>query len=157
MAETINLTLEGKQKLEEELKFLKEVRRHEIIEQIKIAKGFGDLSENSEYDEARNEQAKCEGRIQELETMLKHVHVVETTEDNDSIHLGSVVTVEIEERKAAGPITYTIVGATEADYLAKKISDLSPIGKVLIGHKPGDKVDVETKAGVQHLTVLEMQ
>lgn len=151
----LNLTQEGKDKLQEELRYLKEVRRHEVIEQIRVAKGFGDLSENSEYDDARNEQAKVEGRIQELEEMLKHAVVVVDKGDSDKIQMGMQVTLFNEERNME--TVYTVVGVTEADYRTHKISDQSPIGKAIIGHRVGDRVVVDTNAGVQHIVIRSVE
>ena len=126
----ITVTKEGKIKLEEELSYLKNVRRKEVTEAIRIALGFGDLSENSEYDEAKTEQAKVESRIAELEEMLKDIIVVSEI-TTDAVSVGSKVRVYNE--KWEEELTYSIVGSTEAAPLLNKISDLSPIGKALLG------------------------
>lgn len=150
---TITVTKEGKQKLLDELSYLKNVRRKEITEAIRIALGFGDLSENSEYDEAKTEQAKVESRIAELEEMLKNV--VEVSEvSTDSVSVGSKVKVFNE--KWNEELTYSIVGSTEAAPLQNKISDMSPIGKALLGHKVGETVTVETPAGHTSIKILEI-
>ena len=149
----ITVTKEGKIKLEEELSYLKNVRRKEVTEAIRIALGFGDLSENSEYDEAKTEQAKVESRIVELEEMLKNIVVVSEI-TTDAVSVGSKVRVYNE--KWEEELTYSIVGSTEAAPLQNKISDLSPIGKALLGKKVGDSVNVETPAGYVTINVLEI-
>lgn len=150
---TITVTKEGKQKLLDELSYLKNVRRKEITEAIRIALGFGDLSENSEYDEAKTEQAKVEGRIVELEEMLKNV--VEVSEiSTDVVSVGAKVKVFNE--KWNEELTYSIVGSTEAAPLQNKISDMSPIGSALLGHKVGETVTVETPAGHTNIKILEI-
>ena len=149
----ITVTKEGKIKLEEELSYLKNVRRKEVTEAIRIALGFGDLSENSEYDEAKTEQAKVESRIAELEEMLKDIIVVSEI-TTDSVSVGSKVRVYNE--KWEEELTYSIVGSTEAAPLLNKISDLSPIGKALLGRKVGESVNVETPAGHVTIRVLEI-
>ncbi len=149
----ITVTKEGKIKLEEELSYLKNVRRKEVTEAIRIALGFGDLSENSEYDEAKTEQAKVESRIVELEEMLKNIVVVSEI-TTDAVSVGSKVRVFNE--KWEEELTYSIVGSTEAAPLLNKISDLSPIGKALLGRKVGESVNVETPAGHVTIRVLEI-
>ncbi len=156
MEQAIKVTKAGKIKLEEELKYLKETRRKEVVEQIKTARGFGDLSENSEYDEAKNEQGKVEARIVELEDMLKNVVVVEEADNHSKVRVGSVVKVFHEKKNAE--VTYEMVGANEVDYATGKISDQSPIGKALLGAVAGAKVDVYNIDGVKltSLKVLEI-
>ena len=133
----IILTAEGHLKLEQELEQLKTVRRKEVSEKIKVALSFGDLSENSEYDEAKNEQAMVEARIAEIEQMLKNATVMdESGITTDAISVGSVIT--IKHTKLGRVDTYKIVGSTEAAPLQKKISDESPVGKAMIGHRVGD-------------------
>ena len=155
MAKETIVTKEGLLKLEQELEELKTVRRKEVAEKIKVARGFGDLSENSEYDEAKNEQAIVEGRIAELENQLKNVRVLDESELNTAnVHVGSVVTVRFKGKKA--DVTYSIVGSTEADPLGGKISDESPIGKALLGHAEGDVVEVETPGGEVTLTIQKI-
>ena len=140
------ITDEGLKKLELELEDLKTNKRKEIAEKIKVALSFGDLSENSEYDEAKNEQAIIEGRIAEIEAQLKNVKVLDENEINDgTIHIGS--TVKLTNTATRKSVTYRIVGSTESDPLAGKISDESPVGKALLGHAVGDKVEVEIPAG----------
>ena len=157
MAENIKqmYTKQGYQDLVDELKYLKLTRREEIKEQIAVARGFGDLSENAEYDEARNEQAKVETRIQELEALIENAEIIdETNMDVRSISLGSVVKLYDEDFDEE--ITYSIVGSNQADPLEKKISDQSPIGRALMGKKAGDSVSVTAPAGELHFKVLEV-
>ena len=146
MSKEIILTDEGLRKLEEELEQLKTVKRKEIAEKIKEALSFGDLSENSEYDEAKNEQAFVEARILQLETTLKNVRVLDDDElNNEIVSVGSKVIlrdVEFDEE-----VEYQIVGSTEADPASGKISDESPVGKGLIGHKIGETVVIEAPVG----------
>ena len=149
----ITVTKEGKLKLEEELSYLKNVKRKEVTEAIRIALGFGDLSENSEYDEAKTEQGKVENRIAELEEMLKNVIVVSEI-NTDAVSVGSKV--RIYNEKWDEEILYSIVGSTEADPLQNKISDMSPIGKAILGHKAGDAVVVETPQGHVNVKILEI-
>ena len=148
-------TKQGYQDLVDELKYLKLTRREEIKEQIAVARGFGDLSENAEYDEARNEQAKVEARIQELEALIENAEIIdESTMDVRSISLGSVVTLYDEDFDEE--ITYSIVGSNQADPLEQKISDQSPIGRALMGKKAGERVTVTAPAGELHFKVLEV-
>ena len=149
----INVTKEGKQKLEEELSYLKNVKRKEVTEAIRIALGFGDLSENSEYDEAKTEQGKVENRIVELEEMLKNVVVISEV-STDAVSVGSKV--RIYNEKWDEEILYSIVGSTEADPLKNKISDMSPIGKAILGRKVGETVVVETPQGHANVKILEI-
>lgn len=140
------LTYEGLKKLEDELENLKTVRRKEVAEKIKVALSFGDLSENSEYDEAKNEQAQVEVRIAQLENMLKNVKIID--EDDivtDVVSLGSKVTVlDVEFNEE---VEYTIVGSTEADPMKSKISDESPVGNALLGAKVGEVVTATVPSG----------
>ena len=157
MAENIKkkYTKQGYQDLVDELKYLKLTRREEIKEQIAVARGFGDLSENAEYDEARNEQAKVEARILELESLIENAEIIdESTMDVRSISLGSVVKLRDEDFDEE--ITYSIVGSNQADALEQKISDQSPIGQALMGKKAGDRVTVIAPAGEIHFRVLEV-
>ena len=157
MAENVKqkYTKQGYQDLVDELKYLKLTRREEIKEQIAVARGFGDLSENAEYDEARNEQAKVEARIQELEALIENAEIIdETNMDVRSISLGSVVKLYDEDFDEE--ITYSIVGSNQADPLEKKISDQSPIGRALMGKKAGDRVTVSAPAGEFHFLVKEV-
>ena len=148
-------TKQGYQDLVDELKYLKLTRREEIKEQIAVARGFGDLSENAEYDEARNEQAKVEARIQELEALIENAEIIdESNMDVRAISLGSVVKLYDEDFEEE--ITYSIVGSNQADPLEQKISDQSPIGRALMGKKAGDRVTVTAPAGELHFNVLEV-
>jgi len=154
-AKQLLVTEEGLRKMEEEFEYLKTVKRKEIIDIIGIARAFGDLSENSEYDEAKNEQAKVESRIMELEEQLKIVKVVDESEiKTDEVNIGNKVKVmNVNLNKE---IVYSVVGSTEADPFSNKISDESPIGKVLIGAKKGDVVEYETPKGIFKLEILEI-
>lgn len=140
--QTITVTEEGLKKLTDELNYLKTVKKQEVKDAIKTAKEFGDLSENSEYEAARTEQAQVEGRITELETMLKHVRLV-SSEDvtHDRVSVG--VTVTAKDTATGQKMVYSLVGSTEADPFANRISDTSPIGRAIIGAKVGDKVTVQ--------------
>ena len=150
------LTYEGLKKYEEELQDLKVVKRREVAEKIKEAREQGDLSENAEYDAAKDEQRDIEARIEELEKILKNAEViVEEEVDLETINIGcrvKVLDVEYNEE-----CEYKIVGSTEANSLKGKISNESPVGKALIGAKVGDSVSVETQAGVFEYKVLEIQ
>jgi transcription elongation factor greA len=152
----IVLTTEGYNKLEEELKYLKGPKKMQVAERIKIAREFGDLSENSEYDDAKNEQALLEAKIQDIENMLRVAKVVDDDEvSTRKVGIGTQVTVhdfEFDE-----DITYGIVGATEVDMKNNKISNESPVGKALIGAKKGDEVDVETPGGVIKYKILSIK
>ena len=155
MAKQVMLTSEGLLKLNNELDNLISVKRKEVSEKIKVALSFGDLSENSEYDEAKNEQAKVEARIAEIEAILKNAKIIEEEIiDTDSIHVGSKV--KIFEVAYDEENVYHIVGSTEADPKENRISDESPIGKAILGHKAGDTVDAETPAGVVKIKILEI-
>ena len=146
MEKKIRLTDEGLKKLQDELENLKTKGRADIAEKIKIARGYGDLSENSEYDEAKNEQAKIEARIVEIEAMLKNVDIISDVKGKSkTVILGSkvkILDVEFEEE-----CEYRIVGSAEADPAEGLISDESPVGKALLGHKVGDTVFAEAPAG----------
>lgn len=151
----IMMTEEGLNNLENELENLKTVKRKEIAEKIKIALSFGDLSENSEYDEAKNEQAIAEARIAEIEAILKKVKVIDEHElSTEIIHIGSVV--KIFDLKYQEEYQYRIVGSNEADPLEGKISDECPVGKGLLDHKVGDRVAIETPDGMCEYDVLEI-
>ncbi len=153
MAKPILLTDEGLKKLENELEELKTIKRKEISEKIKVALSFGDLSENSEYDEAKNEQAIIESRIATIEAMLKNVKLLDEEEiSTEAVNVGSKVTVKDVEYNE--DIVYTIVGSTEADPANGKISDESPIGKALLGHRVGDSIEVEAPAGLLKFDIL---
>jgi len=152
--ETI-LTPDGITKLEQELQYLRTVRRREIANRIKQAIAFGDLSENSEYDEAKNEQAFIEGRIGTLENMLKNAKVIDDEDiSTDVVNVGSIVKlldIEFDEE-----IIYTIVGSAEADPSQNKISNESPVGSALLGRSQGDEVDVSVPDGVIKFKIIEI-
>jgi transcription elongation factor GreA len=151
----IVLTYEGLERLEEELEYLKTVKRKDIAEKIKVALSFGDLSENSEYDEAKNEQARVEVRIASIEKMLKNAKIID--EDDiltDIVSIGSkvkVLDIEFNEEEE-----YTIVGSTEANPSRYKISDESPVGSALIGQKVDDIVDVNVPDGVLKYKIISI-
>ena len=150
------LTYEGLKKYEDELHDLKVVKRQEVAQKIKEAREQGDLSENAEYDAAKDEQRDIEARIEELEKILKNAEVVVEDEvDLDKINIGCKVKIMDMEYKEE--LEYKIVGSTEANSLKGKISNESPVGKALIGAKVGDMVDVETQVGVLQYKVLEIQ
>lgn len=149
------LTAEGYKKLEAELEYYTSVRRNEIAEQIAVARGFGDLSENAEYDEAKNEQSRIEAKIVEMENTLRNCVVVDDDEVNtEVVNVGNTVKVHNVEMKMDQ--TFTIVGANETNPKEMKISNESPIGGALLGKKMGQTVPVEVPAGVIHLKVLEI-
>ena len=146
MDKKLIVTASGLKALEEELEMLKTVRRSEISEKIRVARGYGDLSENSEYDEAKNEQAIVEARIADLEVMLKNVVILDESEIvKDVISLGSTVKVYDEEFEEE--LEYVIVGSTEADLDLGKISDESPVGKALMGKKVGEVAEAILPTG----------
>ena len=151
------LTAEGLKKLEEELEFLQNVKRKEIAEKIKVARSFGDLSENSEYDDAKNEQAIMEARITTIESILKTAVLIDESEtSNERVHLTSVVTIEM--LNTGRQVQYMIVGSgsNEANPREGKISDESPIGAALMDKSIGDVVEVETPGGVVGIKILEI-
>ena len=151
MAKEILLTDEGLKQYESELEHLKTTKRKEITEKIKVALSFGDLSENSEYDEAKNEQAKTEARIAELEAMLKVAKVIDEGElSTDRVNMGS----QDIDRNAT--LTFQIVGSAEANPRQGKLSDESPIGKALIGHKCSETVVAETPSGGRQFKILKI-
>ena len=153
----IFLTQAGLEKLENELEELKSVKRKEIAEKIKVALSFGDLSENSEYDEAKNEQAMMEARIAEIDATLKRVKVIDEDElSNEHIHIGSKVELRVTNKQNGNSsvILYQIVGSNEADPLEGLISDECAVGRALLGHSLGDRFDVEVPSGVMEYEVL---
>ena len=148
-------TKEGYQKLIDELEFLKVTRRQEVKELLKEARSFGDLSENSEYDEAKNQQAQVEHRIAELEFLIKNGEVVsEENIDKNVVSIGSTVTIKYEDGRE---VTYHIVSSNEVAPLEKKISDLSPIGSALVGHKKGETVTIVTPAGEKDAKIVAFE
>ena len=149
------LTQEGFDKLEEELNYLKTEKRTEIAERIKVARGFGDLSENSEYDEAKNAQAENEQQIAELEVKIRNAKVIDSKEiDTKTVQIGN--TVELYDEEFKEEIEYTIVGSTEVNLAENKISNESPIGKALLGRKKGEVVDVDAPDGIIKFKILDI-
>ena len=155
MAKSVMLTTEGYQKLVEELEYLTGEKKMEVAEKIKVARSFGDLSENSEYEDAKNEQGILEARIATIEATLKVAVVIdETNISTETIHVGSVV--RLENLKLSKEVTYMITGSSEANPKEAKLSDESPVGRALIGHCVGDVVEVETPSGIIGFKVLEI-
>ena len=157
MAEkTYPMTAAGKEKLEQELENLKTVKRPEVIERIKIARGFGDLSENSEYESAKDEQSALETRIVTIQTQLRYAEIIDAgAVANDEVSIGKKVTfVEVGDTEEE---TYEIVGAAEADAFNGKISNESPIGTAMIGKKVGDTVKVTTPGGDMDVKIVKVQ
>lgn len=150
------LTKEGYDRLDEELNYLKTEKRAEIADRIKVALGFGDLSENSEYDEAKTAQAENEVRIAELENKLRHAKIIDEKDiDTETVQVGNIVKVfdmEFEEE-----IEYTIVGSTEVDLAANKISNESPLGSALLGAKKNNVVEVNAPAGIIKYKILSIK
>lgn len=149
------LSKEYLQKIEDEIEYLKTKRRPEIAEKIKIARGFGDLSENAEYDEAKNEQAEVESKIAKLEYMIRNAKTIEEDTPSDIISLGK--TVKIYDEEFQEEISYRIVGTAEANPLNGLISNESPVGSSLLGKKVGEKVEVLTPNGKSYYKVLDIK
>ncbi len=150
------LTQEGYDNLERELEKLKTETRYEIAERIKVALGFGDLSENSEYDEAKNAQAQNEMKIAELENKLKYAKIIDESEiDTKTVQVGNVV--KVLDMEFNEEVEYTIVGSTEVDLAQNKISNESPIGVALLGRKVKDVVDVQAPVGVLKFKILAIR
>lgn len=150
------LTLKGLKKIEEELENLKTVRRKEVAERIKQAIAFGDISENSEYDEAKNEQAQVEERILKLESMLKKARIIDEEDINlEQVSIGT--TVQVLDVEFDEIVEYTIVGSAEADPYELKISNESPVGKALLGKKIGDTVEVQIPDGITRYKILNIE
>ena len=156
MAKEYRISAERLEELQKELTYLKTVREKEVAEQIKEARSFGDLSENSEYDEAKNEQGKLYSRMAELEEILSNYTIIDDSEKSaDMIHVGTTVVVkdmEFDEEE-----TYEIVGSQEADPMNGRISEESPFGKALLGRKVGEEVIVEAPAGNLHYQILKIE
>ena len=153
---TYPMTLEGKAKIEAELEDLKVNKRIEIIDRIKIARSFGDLSENSEYESAKDEQAFVEGRISTLENMLRYAEIIDDKHiEKDVVSLGRKVS--FKEIPDGDEETYTIVGSAEADPTEFKISNDSPIAKSILGHKVGDKVTIQTPGGLFDIEITRVE
>ena len=154
-AKQVILTSEGLEKLEKELEYLKTVKRQEVAAEIKVALGYGDLSENSEYDEAKNKQAQMEIRIAEIEAMLKNAKVIDEADiSTETVSVGC--TVKVHDVEFDEELEYSIVGSTEADPSNGKISDESPVGAALLGKAVGDVVDVPAPAGSIELKIIEI-
>ncbi|MBN3524376.1 transcription elongation factor GreA [Paenibacillus apiarius] len=150
------LTQDGLKKLEEELENLKSVKRREVAERIKVAIGYGDISENSEYEDAKNEQAFIEGRIITLEKMLRNARIINNDEiDTDTVSIGS--TVIVEDVEFGDTMEYTIVGTAESDPLQNRISNESPVGKAILGKIKGTVVDVNVPAGVIQYKIIDIK
>ena len=150
------LTREGLKKYEDELHDLKVVKRKEVAQKIKEAREQGDLSENAEYDAAKDEQRDIEARIEELEKILKNVEVVDMDDEHDLDQVGFGLVVKVKDNEYDDEMEFKIVGATEANSLKGKISNESPLGKALIGAKKGDTVSVEAPAGIIEYTILDI-
>ncbi|QZY54703.1 transcription elongation factor GreA [Crassaminicella profunda] len=152
----IILTREGLQKIEDELEQLKTVRRKEVAERIKEAIAFGDISENSEYDEAKNEQAQVEERIAKLEMTLRKAKVLDESQISlDVVNVGSIV--KVKDLEFDEDVEYTIVGSAEADPYEGKISNEAPVGRGLLGSRVGDIVDVQVPDGIIKYEILEIK
>jgi len=150
------LTQDGLRKLEEELEYLKSVKRREVAERIKVAIGYGDISENSEYEDAKNEQAFIEGRVITLEKMLRNARIINNDEiDTEAVSIGSIVTLEDVEFK--DEVEYAIVGTAESDPSQNKISNESPVGKAILGKKKGAIVDVNVPAGIIQYKIIDIK
>jgi transcription elongation factor GreA len=156
MAKQIIVTDEGRKKLVDELDYLKNVKRKEVVEGLRLALSFGDISENSEYDEAKNEQAKVEAQIIELEETLKNIKILNDSDiTTDSVGVGS--TVKVFDETYNEETDYSIVGPTEADPINGKISDQSPIGAALLGAKRGQSVSINTPGGTVTLKIINIE
>lgn len=149
----IYLTKEGYQKLQEELNELLNIKRPQVIAKIKEAREYGDLSENSEYDQARTEQSFIEGKIREIQDILKNAVIIEKNNNTEVVQLGSTVVLESED----GEDVYTIVSTSEADPLSGKISEESAVGKALLGKKVNEKVIIEVPSGTLEYVIKEIR
>ncbi len=154
MNEKIYLSQEGKQKLEEKLHYLVETERPQVVERLKIAREFGDLSENAEYDAAKNELARVTGEIEQIEAQLKVAVIYESAAGNNTVTMGSKI--KVYDHDMAEEVIYTIVGTAEADIMNNMISNESAVGKALLGKQIGDTVTVEAPGGNYDLTVKEI-
>jgi len=155
MADKFYMTKEGLEAAKKQLDYLTKVKRAEIVERIQEARSHGDLSENAEYDAARNEQAANEGEIAELEYKIRNAEIIEESEDNSLVHIGSAVTVYDDD--FGEETTYTIMGTTEADVMKGIISNESPVGVALLKHKKGDVVTVKAPDGEYQLKILKIE
>lgn len=154
MIEDVILTREGFDNLENELQQLKTVRRREVAKRIKQAREFGDISENSEYEDAKNEQAFVEGRIREIEQILRKARIAEEKVADDIVHIGKNVTLKDLEKNEE--ITYFLVGSAEADPLNYRISNESPLGKAIIGKKVDDIVEIDAPIGIIKYQIISL-
>lgn len=159
MGEEVFLTKEGLEKLQAEMQHLKTVRRKEVAARIKEAREYGDIVENSEYDDAKNEQAFVEGRIKDLEQLLRNARIIEEDDgsaaENHEVKIGC--TVEIKDVESGEEFVYTLVGSAEADPSENKISNESPVGRAIIGRKAGEKVEVEVPAGIMEYEIMNIR
>ncbi len=156
MDREVILTEEGYKKLREEIEHLSTHKRREVAERIKVAREFGDISENSEYDDAKNEQAQIESRIQQLEQKLRNARVVDTEHlDNQSVSIGHRVTLKNTQSKET--VEYSIVGSAEADPRNRRLSNESPVGKAILGRKKGEKVTIPAPRGVIEYQIVKIQ
>ena len=152
----ILISQEGFEKLEKELDYLRTVKRAEIAEKIKVALGFGDLSENSEYDEAKNAQAENEGKIAELENKIRYAQIIDESEiDTKTVQVGNIV--QLHDMDFDEDVTYTIVGPTEVNLDENKISNESPIGSALLGKKKNDVVEIKVPVGIVKYKILSIK
>ena len=152
----IILTPEGLQRLKEEIEFLSSVKRDEVADRIRAARDFGDISENSEYEDTKNEQAMLEARIYALEERLRSAIVIDSDSiSTDTVGVGTKVT--LQDMQAGDVVQYSIVGSAEADPASLKLSNESPVGRAIIGHKPGDKVTVIVPRGSKKFKVLAIE
>ena len=154
MADQFYMTQEGYEAAKKQLEYLQTVKRAEIVERIAEARSHGDLSENAEYDAARNEQAANEGEIAELDYKVKNAVIIEETDDNSVVHIGSAVTVYDEEMEEE--VTYTIMGTTEVDAMNNIVSNESPVGAALLGHKKGERVTVKAPESSYILKIVKI-
>ncbi|MBV9100633.1 MAG: transcription elongation factor GreA [Candidatus Dormibacteraeota bacterium] len=152
MEKPVLLTKDGLTKLERELDELRTVRRAEVAERIKYAKDFGDISENAEYEDAKNEQGMLEGRILVLENMIRNAVIIEETDEDGEVRVGSVVDVKDE----FGKQSFTIVGPAEVDVAAGRISMESPVGRALLGHRVGEEVEVQSPGGSRRMKIVKV-
>jgi transcription elongation factor GreA len=156
MKNEVLMTIAGLKKMEEELEYLKTVRRKEVAARIKQAIEFGDISENSEYEDAKNEQAFIEGSILDLEQKLRNASIIDANDVNiDVVSVGS--TVRLKNHSKGTEVEYAIVGSVESDPSQNKISNESPVGQALIGHTVGNRVNIEVPAGIVDMEILEIK
>jgi transcription elongation factor GreA len=152
----IVLTPEGYQRLKEEIEYLSSVKRDEVAERIRASRDFGDITENSEYDDAKNEQAMLEARIYALEERLRNAIVIDADSVSTEV-VGVGTKVTLQDLQRGDVLQYSIVGSSEADPAAHKLSNESPVGRAIIGHKPGDKVTVTVPQGTRTFKILAIE